>query len=90
MELTPEIEQLIADKAKELADEKAKEIIEQITKENNEKIEKITTAHAAEIKTYKDSITAIISGKNEEKSQKTKMELLVDEINARRNSNKIK
>ena len=69
--------------AKKQAEEKAKEIIEQITRENEEKITKLNEAHNAEIKTYKDSITAIISGKGEE-PEKSEMEKRIDEINKRR------
>lgn len=83
MEFTDEIKAAIAEEAKKQAEEKAKEIIEQITRENEEKITKLNEAHAAEIKTYKDSITAIISGKGED-PEKSEMEKRIDEINKRR------
>lgn len=83
MEFTDEIKAAIAEEAKKQAEEKAKEIIEQITRENEEKITKLNEAHNAEIKTYKDSITAIISGKGEE-PEKSEMEKRIDEINKRR------
>ena len=93
MEITKEMQDLIEAKATEIAEEKAKEIAEtkaaeivkQVADENAKKIEQLNTAHAAEIKTYKDSIAAIINGKNE--PEKSKMQLLVDEINERRRSN---
>ena len=83
MEFTDEIKDAIAEEAKKQAEEKAKELIEQITRENEEKITKLNEAHNAEIKTYKDSITAIISGKGEE-PEKSEMEKRIDEINKRR------
>lgn len=87
MELTPdlkaELERLAEEKAKKLAEEKAKEIIKQVSSECEKRITALSEKHNAEIKTYKDSITAIISGK-EEKSEKTEIETLVDEINKRR------
>ena len=83
MEFTDEIKAAIAEEAKKQAEEKAKEIIEQITRENEEKITKLNEAHTAEIKTYKDSITEIISGKGEE-PEKSEMEKRIDEINKRR------
>ena len=93
MEITKEMQDLIEAKAAEIAEEKAKEIAEtkaaeivkQVADENAKKIEQLNETHAAEIKTYKDSIAAIINGKNEPK--KSKMQLLVDEINERRRSN---
>lgn len=93
MEITKEMEDLIEAKAAEIAEEKAKEIAEtkaaeivkQVADENAKKIEQLNATHAAEIKTYKDSIAAIINGKNE--PEKSKMQLLVDEINERRRSN---
>lgn len=94
MEFSEEMQAAIEAKAKEIAEEKAKEIAEakaaeivkQINDENNKKTETLIKQHEAEIKTYKDSITAIIQGKTD-KSEKTKMETLVDEINARRRAN---
>ena len=83
MEFTDEIKAAIAEEEKKQDEEKAKEIIEQITRENEEKITKLNEAHTAEIKTYKDSITAIISGKGEE-PEKSEMEKRIDEINKRR------
>lgn len=83
MEFTDEIKAAIAEEAKKQAEEKAKEIIEQITRENEDKIAKLNEAHVAEIKTYKDSITAIISGKDED-PEKSEMEKRIDEINKRR------
>ena len=83
MEFTDEIKAAIEEEAKKQAEEKAKEIIEQITRENEEKIAKLNEAHNAEIKTYKDSITAIISGKGED-PEKSEMEKRIDEINKRR------
>ena len=93
MEITPEMQELIEKKAAEIAEEKAKEIAEtkaaeivkQVADENTKKIEQLNATHAAEIKTYKDSIAEIINGKNE--PEKSKMQLLVDEINARRRAN---
>lgn len=93
MEITPEMQELIEKKAAEIAEEKAKEIAEtkaaeivkQVADENAKKVEQLNATHAAEIKTYKDSIAAIINGKNE--PVKSKMQLLVDEINARRRAN---
>ena len=93
MEITPEMQELIEKKAAEIAEEKAKEIAEtkaaeivkQVADENAKKVEQLNATHAAEIKTYKDSIAAIINGKNE--PEKSKMQLLVDEINARRRAN---
>lgn len=93
MEITPEMQELIEKKAAEIAEEKAKEIAEtkaaeivkQVADENAKKVEQLNATHAAEIKTYKDSIAAIINGKNE--PAKSKMQLLVDEINERRRSN---
>lgn len=93
MEITKEMQDLIEAKAAEIAEEKAKEIAEtkaaeivkQVADENAKKIEQLNATHAAEIKTYKDSIAAIINGKNE--PEKNKMETLVDEINERRRSN---
>ena len=93
MEITPEMQELIEKKAAEIAEEKAMEIAEakaaeivkQVADENAKKVEQLNATHAAEIKTYKDSIAAIINGKNEPK--KSKMQLLVDEINARRRAN---
>ena len=93
MEITKEMQDLIEAKAAEIAEEKAKEIAEtkaaeivkQVADENAKKIVQLNATHAAEIKTYKDSIAAIINGKNE--PEKTKMETLVEEINERRRSN---
>ena len=93
MEIPKEMQDLIEAKAAEIAEEKAKEIAEtkaaeivkQVADENAKKIEQLNATHAAEIKTYKDSIAAIINGKNE--PEKTKMEMLVEEINERRRSN---
>ena len=93
MEITPEMQELIEKKAAEIAEEKAKEIAEtkaaesvkQVADENAKKVEQLNATHAAEIKTYKDSIAAIINGKNG--PEKSKMQLLVDEINARRRAN---
>ena len=93
MEITKEMQDLIEAKAAEIAEEKAKEIAEtkaaeivkQVADENAKKIEQLNATHAAEIKTYKDSIAAIINGKNE--PEKSKMQLLVDEINERRRLN---
>lgn len=93
MEITQEMQELIEKKATEIAEEKAKEIAEtkaaeivkQVADENSKKVEQLNAAHAAEIKTYKDSIAAIINGKNE--PEKSEMQLLVDEINARRRAN---
>ena len=77
MEITKEMQDLI--------EAKAAEIVKQVADENAKKIEQLNATHAAEIKTYKDSIAAIINGKNE--PEKSKMQLLVDEINERRRSN---
>ena len=93
MEITQEMQELIEKKAAEIAEEKAKEIAEtkaaeivkQVADENAKKVEQLNATHAAEIKTYKDSIASIINGKNE--PEKSKMQLLVDEINARRRAN---
>ena len=93
MEITPEMQELIEKKAAEIAEEKAKEIAEtkaaeivkQVADENAKKVEQLNATHAAEIKTYKDSIAAIINGNTE--PEKSKMQLLVDEINARRRAN---
>ena len=91
MEITPEMQELIEKKAAEIAEEKAKEIAEtkaaeivkQVADENAKKVEQLNATHAAEIKTYKDSITAIISGKGED-PEKSEMEKRIDEINKRR------
>ena len=87
MELTPELkaelERLAEEKAKTLAEEKAKEIVTQVSNECEKRITALSEKHNAEIKTYKDSITAIIAG-IEEKPEKTEIETLVDEINKRR------
>ena len=93
MEITPEMQELIEknaaeiaeEKAKEIAETKAAEIVKQVADENAQKVEQLNATHAADIKTYKDSIAAIINGKNE--PEKSKMQLLVDEINERRRSN---
>ena len=77
MEITPEMQDLI--------EKKAAEIVKQVADENAKKVEQLNATHAAEIKTYKDSIAAIINGKNE--PEKSKMQMLVDEINARRRAN---
>lgn len=89
MEITPELQAIIEDKAKEIAEEKAKEIVKQVTEESESRIKTLNEKHAAEVKTYKDSITAIIAGKGEP-PKKTKIETLIDEINARRQRSEIK
>lgn len=90
MEFSDEMKAAIEAKAAEIAEAKTQEIVKQVTEESEKKIATLTEKHAAEIKTYKDSIAAIISGKGEEKPEKTKMETLVDAINAKRLSNKLK
>lgn len=86
MEITPELQAIIEEKAKEIAEEKAKEIVKQVTEESESRIKALNEKHAAEVKTYKDSITAIIAGKGEE-PEKTEIEKRIDEINKRRKPN---
>ena len=81
MEITPEIQAEI-DKEAEKA---SAEIIKTVNENYEKKIEALNEAHAKEVNAYKSTISEIIQGKNE--PEKSKMQILVDEINERRKNN---
>lgn len=82
MEITPEIQAVIDEKVKEEAQKASVEIINTLKENYEKKIEDISAEREKDKKAFKDTIAEIINGKNVE--EKTKMEILVDEINEKR------
>ena len=85
MEITPEIQAEIDKRVKEEAEKASAEIVKTVNDNYEKKIEILNEAHAKEVAAYKNTITEIIQGKNE--PEKTKMQMLVDEINEKRAKN---
>ena len=85
MEITPEIQAEIDKRVKEEAEKASAEIIKTVNENYEKKIEALNEAHAKEVNAYKSTRSEIIQGKNE--PEKSKMQLLVDEINERRKNN---
>ena len=85
MEITPEIQAEIDKRVKEEAEKASAEIIKTVNENYEKKIEALNEAHTKEVNAYKSTISEIIQGKNE--PEKSKMQILVDEINERRKNN---
>lgn len=85
MEITPEIQSEIDKRVKEESEKASAEIVKTLSENYEQKIDALNEAHKKEVDTYKSTITEIIQGKNE--PEKTKMQMLVDEINERRKKN---